>query len=152
MHDRETMQLVLDAAETGYLVLSSLNTVDASKAVDRIIGSFSVTEQPAIRVRLAKTFRYIVSQRLLPRKDGSGRVAAIEILKSNPSTRECVESGKFSSGELLEAMQGGLSEGMQFLDGEIEKLVRAGTVDLETALPHAVNPRDLENTLQSFKN
>jgi twitching motility protein PilT len=152
MHDRETMQLVLDAAETGHLVLSSLNTVDASKAVDRIIGSFSVTEQPAIRVRLAKTFRYIVSQRLLPRKDGSGRVAAIEILKSNPSTRECVESGKFSSGELLEAMQGGLSEGMQFLDGEIEKLVRAGTVDLETALPHAVNPRDLENTLQSFKN
>ena len=152
MHDRETMQLVLDAAETGHLVLSSLNTVDASKAVDRIIGSFSVTEQPAIRVRLAKTFRYIVSQRLLPRKDGSGRVAAIEILKSNPSTRECVESGKFSSGELLEAMQGGLSEGMQFLDGEIEKLVRAGTVDLETALPHAVNPRDLEKTLQSFKN
>jgi twitching motility protein PilT len=145
------MQLVLEAAETGHLVLSSLNTLDAPKAVDRIVSSFPAAEQPAIRGRLARVFRYIVSQRLIPCKDGSGRVAAIEILKSNPRTRECVESGKSSSGELLEVMKDGLGEGMQILDGEIEKLVRAGVVDLETALSHAANPRDLGKTLEAFR-
>ena len=151
MQDRETMQLVVEAAETGHLVLSSLNTLDATKAVERIVSSFSGPEQLAIRGRLAKTFRYIVSQRLIARSDGSGRVAAIEILKSNPRTRECVESGNFSNGELLDAIKDGLAEGMQSLDGEIEKLVRAGVVDLETALSHAENPRDLAKTLEAFQ-
>ncbi len=151
MNDRETMQLVLEAAETGHLVLSSLNTVDASKAVERIVSSFPGAEQSAIRGRLAKTFRYVVSQRLIPRKDGGGRIAAIEILKSNPGTRECVENGERTDGDLFEAMKDGLSEGMQTFDGEIEKLVRAGVVDLETALCHAANPRELEKTLEAFK-
>ncbi|HEX4424734.1 MAG TPA: PilT/PilU family type 4a pilus ATPase [Terriglobales bacterium] len=150
MHDRETMQLVLEAAETGHLVLSSLNTVDATKAIERIVSSFAVTEQQAIRGRLAKTFRYIVSQRLLPRQDGSGRIAAIEILKSNPRTRECVENGEGSSGDLFELMKDGFAEGMQTFDGEIEKLVRAGTVNLETALSHASNPRELQNSLKTL--
>jgi twitching motility protein PilT len=144
------MQLVLEAAETGHLVLSSLNTVDATKAIERIVSSFAVTEQQAIRGRLAKTFRYIVSQRLLPRQDGSGRIAAIEILKSNPRTRECVENGEGSSGDLFELMKDGFAEGMQTFDGEIEKLVRAGTVNLETALSHASNPRELQNSLKTL--
>jgi twitching motility protein PilT len=150
MHDRETMQLVLEAAETGHLVLSSLNTVDAAKAIERIVSSFAATEQPAIRGRLAKTFRYIVSQRLIPRKDGSGRVAAIEILKSNPRTRECVEHGESSGGDLFELMKHGISDGMQTFDGEIERLVRAGVIDLATALSHAAIPRDLQNNLKSL--
>jgi twitching motility protein PilT len=151
MNDRETMQLVLEAAETGHLVLSSLNTVDAGKAVERIVGSFPGSEQSAIRGRLAKTFRYIVSQRLIPRKDGRGRIVAIEILKSNPRTRECVENGERSGGDLFEVMKDGLSEGMQFFDGEIEKLVRAGIIDSETALAHAANPRELEKALEGSK-
>jgi twitching motility protein PilT len=151
MHDRETMQLVLEAAETGHLVLSSLNTVNAAKAVERIVSSFPGVEQSAIRGRLAKTFRYIVSQRLIPRKDGKGRIAAIEILKSNPRTRECVENGERSGGDLFEVMKEGLADGMQFFDGEIEKLVRAGVIDLETALAHAANPRELEKTLEAFR-
>lgn len=150
MHDRETMQLVLEAAETGHLVLSSLNTVDAIKAVERIVSSFPGSEQSAIRGRLAKTFRYIVSQRLIPRKDGKGRIAAIEILRSNPRTRECVENGHHSGGDLFEVMKDGVSEGMQVFDGEIEKLVRAGVVDLETAQSHAANPQDLEKALEGF--
>jgi twitching motility protein PilT len=150
MHDRETMQLVLEAAETGHLVLSSLNTVDAAKAIERIVSSFAATEQPAIRGRLAKTFRYIVSQRLIPRKDGSGRVAAIEIIKSNPRTRECVEHGESSGGDLFELMKHGISDGMQTFDGEIERLVRAGVIDLATALSHAAIPRDLQNNLKSL--
>ncbi len=151
MNDRETMQLVLEAAETGHLVLTSLNTVDAAKAVERIVSSFPGSEQSAIRGRLAKTFRYVVSQRLIPRKDGKGRIAAIEILKSNPRTRECVENGHHSGGDLFEVMKDGISEGMQVFDGEIEKLVRAGIVDLETALAHAANPRELEKTLEACR-
>jgi twitching motility protein PilT len=151
MHDRETMQLVLEAAETGHLVLSSLNTVDATKAVERIVSSFAAPEQAVVRGRLAKTFRCIVSQRLVPRKDGSGRVAAIEILKSNPRTRECVENGEGPGGDLFELMKDGASEGMQTFDGEIEKLIRAGVIDLDTAMSHAVNPRDLQNNLKNLK-
>jgi twitching motility protein PilT len=150
MNDRETMQLVLETAETGHLVLSSLNTVDAVKAIDRIVSSFVGTEQWAIRGRLAKTFRYIVSQRLIPRKDGGGRIAAIEILKSNPGTRECVENGEASGRDLFELMKHGLSEGMQTFDREIEKLVRAGVIDLATALSHAAIPRDLQDNLKDL--
>jgi twitching motility protein PilT len=151
MHDRETMQLVLEAAETGHLVLSSLNTVDATKAVERIVSSFAGPEQATVRGRLAKTFRYVVSQRLVPRKDGKGRIAAIEILKSNPRTRECVENGEGPGGDLFELMKDGASEGMQTFDGEIEKLIRAGVIDLDTAMSHAVNPRDLQNNLKNLK-
>jgi twitching motility protein PilT len=151
LHERETMQLVLEAAETGHLVLSSLNTVDTTKAIERIVSSFAVTEQSAIRARLAKTFRYIISQRLIPRKDGGGRIAAIEILKSNPRTRECLENGEASDGNLFKLMKDGVSEGMQTFDGEIEKLVRAGVLDLETALSHASHPRELGTILEAFK-
>src|SRR5207302_7601176 len=90
MRDRETIEIVLEAAETGHLVLSSLNTMDASKTVERIISSFSPSEQPLARDRFAKTFRYIICQRLLPKPDRSGRVPVAEILKANPRTRECI--------------------------------------------------------------
>ena len=82
MRDRETIEVALEAAETGHLVLSTLHTIDASKTVDRIIGVFPKNEERVIRTRIAQSFRYIVSQRLIPRGDGKGRVAAIEILKS----------------------------------------------------------------------
>jgi len=82
MRDKETIEIALEAAETGHLVLSTLHTIDASKTVERIIGAFPMAEQHTIRNRLAKSFRAIVSQRLVPRKDGSGRVAIVEILKS----------------------------------------------------------------------
>src|SRR3989475_9569445 len=79
MRDRETIEIVLEAAETGHLVLSSLNTMDASKTVERIVSSFSPAEQHRIRERFAKCFRYIICQRLLPKADRSGRVPIIEI-------------------------------------------------------------------------
>jgi len=148
MHDRETMELVLEAAETGHLVLSGLNAADAAKAVERIVSSFTIPEQPNIRGRLAKTFRYIVSQRLIPRQDGGGRVAAIEILKSNARTRECVENGERSSENLLELMKQGVVEGMQTFDGEIERLMRAGVIDLAAALSQARNPQELQKALK----
>src|SRR3954467_1396723 len=91
MRDRETIEIALEAAETGHLVMSTLHTIDASKTVERIVGVFPLAEQHAIRNRLGKSFRYIVSQRLLPKRDAKGRVAAIEILKSTLRTREYVE-------------------------------------------------------------
>jgi twitching motility protein PilT len=147
LRDRETVEMVLEAAETGHLVLSSLNSVDAAKTVERIVGLFAVAEQPAIRSRLAKTFRYIISQRLVPRKDGTGRVAAVEILKVGPRTLQCMECDDRSGQSLLEAIKDGASDGMQHFDGEIEKLVRAGLVDKETALAYATNPQELRQSL-----
>jgi twitching motility protein PilT len=143
MRDKETMEIALEAAETGHLVLSTLHTIDASKTVERIAGVFPIPEQPIIRNRLAKSFRYIISQRLVPRKQGGGRVAVVEILKSTLRTREYVERGEVEGKTLLDAMRDGETEGMQHFDGEIEKLVREGVVDFDTGLSYATNPGNL---------
>src|SRR5499426_3824853 len=93
MRDRETIEIALEASETGHLVMSTLHTIDASKTIERIVGVFPLSDQQAIRTRLAKSFRFIVSQRLIPKKAG-GRIAAVEILKSTMRTREYVEKGE----------------------------------------------------------
>ena len=143
MRDKETIEIALEAAETGHLVLSTLHTIDASKTVERIVGVFPLAEQHIVRNRLAKSFRYIVSQRLIPLKDGSGRVAVLEVLKSTLRTREYLEKGEQEGKTLLDAMQDGDTEGMQHFDGNIESLVRAGTIDLETGLAYATNAGNL---------
>ena len=147
MRDRETIEIVLEAAETGHLVLSSLNTMDASKTVERIVSSASPEEQHNVRQRFAKTFRYIVCQRLLPKADRSGRVPVAEILKASNRTRECIEKGDREGKTLLDAMKAGASEGMQHFDGEIAQLVRDRIVDLETGLSYATNPTVLGQEL-----
>ena len=150
MRDRETIEIALEAAETGHLVMSTLHTIDASKTVERIIGVFPLADQQAIRTRLAKAFRFIVSQRLLPRKDGKGRIAAIEILKSTMRTRDYVEKGESEGKTLLDAMRDGDTEGMQHFDGEIEKLIRDGSVDFETGMAYSTNPGNLRLELADF--
>lgn len=100
----------------------------------RVVGAFPVAEQHVIRNRLAKSFRYIVSQRLLPAKGGKGRVAALEILKSTVRTREYLERGEHEGKALLDAMRDGDTEGMQHFDGNIDRLIRAGAIDLDTGL------------------
>ncbi|MFY9645217.1 MAG: PilT/PilU family type 4a pilus ATPase [Terriglobales bacterium] len=139
IRDRETLEILLEAAENGHLVLSSMNTVDASKTVERIVNTFSPAEQQSVRERLAKTFRYIIAQRLIPRADGGDRIAVVEILKSDPGTRDCIEQGERPGRTLLDAIKASESEGMQHFDSEIAKLVRAGLVDLETGLCFASN-------------
>ncbi|MFQ5926287.1 MAG: type IV pilus twitching motility protein PilT [Terriglobia bacterium] len=143
MRDKETIETALEAAETGHLVFSTLHTMDASKTVERIIGVFPLSDQQAVRTRLAKTFRFIISQRLIPRKDRSGRVAAMEILKSTMRTREYAEKGEREGKSLLDAMRDSTLDGMQHFDGEIEKLIRAGTIDMETGFAYATNPGNL---------
>lgn len=143
MRDKETIEIALEAAETGHLVLSTLHTIDASKTVERIVGVFPLAEQHVIRNRLAKSFRYIISQRLIPTKDGKGRVAALEILKATVRTREYLEKGEHEGKTLLDAMRDGDTEGMQHFDGCIEKLIRAGAIELDTGLAYATNAGNL---------
>jgi len=139
IRDRETLEILLEAAENGHLVLSSMNTVDSSKAVERIVSTFQASSQQSVRERLAKTFRYIITQRLVPRHDGGDRIAIVEILKANSRTRDCVEQGERPGRTLLDAIKASENEGMQHFDGEIAKLVRSGLIDLETGLSFASN-------------
>src|SRR5260370_13852746 len=111
MRDRETIEIALEASETGHLVMSTLHTIDASKTVERIVGVFPMADQQAIRTRLGKAFRYIVSQRLLPRKDGKGRIAAVEVIKSTMRTSDYVEKGETEVKSLLEAIRDGDTDG-----------------------------------------
>jgi twitching motility protein PilT len=151
MRDKETIEIAMEAAETGHLVLSTLHTIDASKTVERIVGAFPMAEQHTLRNRLAKSFRYIVSQRLVPRKDGAGRIAVIEILKSTLRTREYVEKGESDGKTLLDAMRVGEQEGMQHFDGDIERLIRNGILDMETGLAYATNPGNLQLDISDLK-
>src|SRR5687767_7162324 len=143
MRDKETIEVALEAAETGHLVLSTLHTIDAAKTIDRIIGVFAQNEEQVIRTRISQSFRYIVSQRLIPRPDGKGRVAAIEILKSTMRTREYIERGESQGKSLIDAMEQGDQDGMQTFDGVIEKMVRDGVLTQEGAIPYATNANNL---------
>jgi twitching motility protein PilT len=150
MRDRETIEIALEAAETGHLVLSTLHTIDASKTVERIVGSFPLSDQQAIRTRFSKAFRFVISQRLLPRRDGKGRIAVLEILKTSMRTREYVEKGENEGKSLLDAMRDGSQDGMQTFDAEIEKLIRGGIVDLEIGLSYSTNAGNLRLELADF--
>lgn len=150
MRDRETIEIAMEAAETGHLVFSTLHTIDASKTVERIIGAFPLSDQHVIRMRFSKTFRYIISQRLVPRRDGEGRIAAIEILKSTMRTREYVEKGEGEGKTLVDAMRDGAIEGMQHFDGELERMARAGIIELQTALAFATNAGNLRLQMADF--
>jgi twitching motility protein PilT len=142
MRDRETIEIALTAAETGHLVFSTLHTIDASKTVERIVGTFEATDQMAVRQRLAASFRYFISQRLIPKKAG-GRIAILEVLKATMRTREYVERGDAEGRSLLDAMRDGELDGMQYFDGELEKLVRTGVITLATAYLYATNAGNL---------
>ncbi len=147
IRDRETVATVLEAAETGHLVLSSLHANSSEEAIERLLASFAPHEQLAVRGRFSRLFRYIVCQKLLPRRNGEGRALAVEIVKANPLTREVIELGAHAGRTLPEAMHAGPDQEFRFLDHEIANLVRAGEVDLETALLHASSAAHLREEL-----
>jgi len=142
MRDVETIEIAMEAAETGHLVLSTLHTIDAAKTIDRIVGVFPKDQEPQIRTRFSQSFRYVVSQRLLP-KIGGGRIAALEVLKSTMRTRDYVLKGESEGRSLLDAMHDGTVDGMQTFDDDIEKLWNRGVITKETALAYATNPTNL---------
>jgi twitching motility protein PilT len=143
MRDLETAEIALEAAETGHLVLSTLHTIDASKTIDRIIGLYPKNEERIIRTRLAQTFRYIVSQRLIPTADGRGRIAAVEILKSNPRTREYIEKGETEGKTLLDAIRDGEIDGMQDFDSVIRDMIEKKLITMDDGLSFATNQNNL---------
>ena len=143
MRDLETAEIALEAAETGHLVLSTLHTIDASKTIDRIVGLYPKNEERIIRTRLAQTFRYIVSQRLIPTADGRGRIAAVEIMKSNPRTREYIEKGETEGKSLLDAIRDGEIDGMQDFDSVIRDMINAKKITMDDGLSFATNQNNL---------
>src|SRR5258705_3074132 len=150
MRDFETTEIALEAAETGHLVLSTLHTIDASKTVDRIIGLYPKSEEQVIRTRLGKSFRYIISQRLIPRADGRGRIAAVEILRSSPRAREYIEAGESKGKSLVDAMCDGKLDGMQDFDSVIKDLIHRRVISIEDGLAFATNQNNLLLSLQGL--
>ncbi|HEX2643795.1 MAG TPA: hypothetical protein VHU81_12450, partial [Thermoanaerobaculia bacterium] len=117
-------------------------TIDAAKTIDRIVGVFPKDQEPQIRTRFAQSFRYVISQRLIP-KVGSGRVAVLEILKSTMRTRDYILKGEGEGRSLIDAMHDGSIDGMQTFDDQLEKLWSAGVVAKDTALAYASNATNL---------
>ena len=142
MRDVETISIALEASETGHLVLSTLHTIDASKTIDRIVGVFPKNEERQIRTRFSQAFKWVVSQRLIP-KEGGGRIAICEILRSNSRTKEYVQEGEREGKSLADAMPDGALDGMQTFDGELEKLIDDGVIDREVGLSYATNRTNL---------
>jgi twitching motility protein PilT len=148
MRDVETINIALEASETGHLVLSTLHTIDASKTVDRIVGVFPKNEERQIRTRFSQSFRWIVSQRLVP-KQGGGRLAVCEMLRSTSRTREYIQEGEREGKSLTDAMNAGITEGMQSFDHELERLINAGVIDREIGLSYATNRTNLQLRLDT---
>ncbi|MBA3010105.1 MAG: PilT/PilU family type 4a pilus ATPase [Proteobacteria bacterium] len=136
MRDRETVEIGLSAAETGHLVLSTLHTVDAGQTINRVLGMFSTEEERQIRIRLADTVRWVVAQRLLPKKDG-GRVAAFEILGTNLRVRDSILNGESEGKTFNDIIMAGGSQGMISFDQFIIALYEEGKIDGATASAYA---------------
>ena len=142
MRDLETIQLAITAAETGHLVFSTLHTVDAAQTMDRIVDVFAPEQQSQIRTQLSVTLQGVISQTLLPLKDGSGRVAAFEVMVATPSIRTLIRDGK--THQLYLDIQTGADLGMQTLDGSLLELLKQEKIDYEHALAKSSNPSDFQ--------
>jgi twitching motility protein PilT len=142
MRDIETIETALHAAETGHLVMSTLHTLDAAETINRIISAFPPHQQKQIRIQLGSVLKGVVSQRLVPRADGKGRVAAVEIMKATARVKEMIED-KDRTKEIPDAIaQGQISYGMQTFDQSLMQLVRSNLVTYQEALRQASNPDD----------
>jgi len=136
MRDRETVEIALNAAETGHLVLSTLHTVDAGQTVNRLLGMFTTEEENQIRLRLADTMRWIVSQRLLP-KEGGGRVAAFEVLRTSLRVKDSILHGESEGKTFYEIIEAGQAFGMMTFDQYIVGLFEQGLISAQTAMTYA---------------
>jgi twitching motility protein PilT len=144
MRDYETIETALTAAETGHLVLSTLHTLDATETVNRIISVFPPHQQKQIRLQLASVLKSIISMRLVPRADGRGRVPAVEVLRSTPYIRDCIEN-KEKTKSIRDAISAGTSQyGMQTFDQSFFNLYKKELITLEEALRQCTNPDEFK--------
>src|SRR6185295_1500450 len=137
-----SISLALTAAETGHIVLGTLNSTSAPKALDRIIASFPVDEQPQIRASLSESLKYVIAQRLLPAKEGRKQVAAFEVLKGTSNIANMIRDEK--TFQIYSAMQIGRSMGMQTFDEALKDLLRRDQISPETAYMAATKKEDFE--------
>ena len=144
MRDLETIRTAITAAETGHLLLSSLHTTGAAKTVDRILDTFPAEQQAQVRVQISMVLRAVVSQRLIPKKDG-GQVAVFEVMTVNPAVQNLIRDGR--THQIDNAIFGGAGQGMLSMDAELQRLYRAGEITRETALLFAVSPETLGKRL-----
>ena len=140
LRDLETIRLALTAAETGHLVFGTLHTSSAAKSIDRIIDVFPAEEKEMVRAMLSESLQAVISQNLLKTKDGSGRVAAHEIMLATPAVRNLIREAKVA--QMYSAIQTGANVGMQTLDQCLADLVRRGTISAETARSAAKSPEN----------
>lgn len=141
MRDLDTISIAITAAETGHLVLSTLHTIGAAKTIDRIIDVFPPHQQPQIRVQLSTVLQAVISQQLIPKADGTGRVAAIEVMVATPAIRNLIREGK--GPQIVSAIQTGAKFGMQSMDSSILGLLKKGIITEEDATTYAVDPEML---------
>lgn len=145
MRDLETISIAITAAETGHLVLSTLHTIGAAKSIDRMIDVFPSHQQQQIRVQLSTVLQGIVSQQLIKRKDQSGRVAALEIMKVTPAIRNLIREKKVY--QIQSVIQMGGKQGMVTMDSYLLDLYRKGVIRREDALHCSVDPEFMKNKL-----
>ena len=144
MRDYETIETALLAAETGHLVLSTLHTLDATETINRVISVFPPHQQKQVRLQLGAVLKAIVSMRLVPRKDGNGRVPAVEVLRSTAYIRDCVEN-KEKTKMIATAIAAGTSQyGMQTFDQSLYNLYKSDLISYEEALRQATNPDEFK--------
>lgn len=143
MRDYETISVAVTAAETGHLVLSTLHTIGAASTIDRVIDVFPPHQQQQIRVQLSNVLEAVISQQLIPRADGRGRVAAFEVLHANPAIRNLIREGK--THQIPNIMQTNRRLGMISMDEAILQLLRGGRITRQMAIAFAQNPEAMEN-------
>lgn len=150
MRDQETMGVCLQAAETGHLVFSTVHTASASETMERIINMFPPHDKPQICLRLSRSLLGIISQKLVPRADGKGRVPAVEILFVTPTVAQYIEEGR--SGNIYNAIkEGGMQWNMQTMNESLARYYAQGIITEETALDYAGNRTELRQMLRSIR-
>jgi len=148
MRDLDTISTAISAAETGHLVFSTVHTVSAPQTIDRLVDVFPAHQQAQIRFQLSQVLEGVLSQRLLPRAGGKGRVAAFEIMLGTDAIRNLIREAR--TDQIVTYLQTGRQYGMQTMDQALEDLVRSGTVTLEEALTRSSNPDELRKLIVSI--
>ncbi len=151
MRDRESVEIALNASETGHLVLSTLHTIDAGQTINRILGMFPVDEENQIRTRLADSLRWIICQRLLP-KVGGGRVAAFEALSTSLRIKDVILHGESEGKTFSDIIEHGQTFGMITFDYCIIDLFTKGLITEETAIAYASNRANVNRGIDAIKN
>jgi twitching motility protein PilT len=151
MRDPETISTALKAAETGHLLISTLHTPDAQTTISRILAMFPPEEQDIVRIRLAESLHAVVSQRLLPRADGNGRVVAAEVMVVTPTLRDLILNPGGASDIHEFIAEGREQYGMQTFDQHLGELVQSGDISYEVALAAATRPSDFELNFRTLR-